>query len=83
MRLIMLRGYFGRPFVAPPDVPAERAAVLRAAFAQTLSDPQLLRDAAQLRIEIGAVSGERLDELLVEAYGTEPELVERARELLN
>ncbi len=83
LRLIMLRGYFGRPFVAPPDVPAERAVVLRATFAQTLSDPQLLRDAAQLRIEIGAVSGERLDELLVEAYGTEPELVERARELLN
>jgi len=83
LRLIMLRGYFGRPFVAPPNVPAARAAALRDAFAQSLSDPQLLRDAAQLRIEIGAVSGERLDELLIEAYATQPELVERARELLN
>ena len=83
LRLIMLRGYFGRPFVAPPNVPDARAAALRAAFAETLTDPQLLREAEQLRVEIGPVSGERLDELLIEAYDTAPELVERARELLN
>ena len=83
LRLIMLRGYFGRPFVAPPNVPFARAAALRAAFEEALTDPQLLREAEQLRVEIGPVSGERLDELLIEAYDTAPELVERARELLN
>jgi len=83
LRLIMLRGYFGRPFVAPPNVPVERASALRTAFEETLADPQLLREAEQLRVEIGPVSGERLDELLIEAYATAPELVERARELLN
>jgi hypothetical protein len=31
----------------------------------------------------GPVSGERLDELLTEAYGTQPALVECARKLLN
>jgi tripartite-type tricarboxylate transporter receptor subunit TctC len=83
LRLIMLRGYFGRPFAAPPHVPEERAVALRAAFASSLSDPDLLREAEQLRVEIAHVSGEQLDELLIEAYETPPELVERAREILN
>src|SRR5688572_7763475 len=44
LRLILLRGAFGRPFVAPPGMPAERAAVLSAAFAATMKDPAYLAD---------------------------------------
>ena len=83
LRLIMLRGYFGRPFAAPPNVPAERSAALRKAFLDSLSDPQLLREAEQLRVEIAPVPGEHLGEILLEAYATPTELVTRARELLN
>ena len=83
LRLILLRAYFGRPFVAPPDIPEDRASALRAAFGAAMRDPELLRDAETLRISIAPVSGEELDTLLEEAYAASPALVERARELLN
>jgi tripartite-type tricarboxylate transporter receptor subunit TctC len=44
-----------RPFVAPPGVPADRAAALQAAFLAVHRDPQFLADAAQLHIEVDAV----------------------------
>jgi tripartite-type tricarboxylate transporter receptor subunit TctC len=44
-----------RPFVAPPGVPAERAAALQAAFLAVHRDPQFLSDAAQLQIEVDAI----------------------------
>jgi tripartite-type tricarboxylate transporter receptor subunit TctC len=44
-----------RPFVAPPGVPAERAAALQAAFLAVHRDPQFLADAAQLKIEVDAL----------------------------
>ncbi len=43
---------FGRPFFAPPDVPADRLAALRLAFERTLKDPAFLADAEKAGIEI-------------------------------
>jgi tripartite-type tricarboxylate transporter receptor subunit TctC len=83
LRLILLRAYFGRPFVAPPGLPADRAAALRDAFDATMRDPQLLAEAEILRVSIAPIPGTQLDDLLDEAYATLPDLVERARELLN
>ena len=64
-------------------MPGERVSALRAALEDSLNDPQLLMEAEQLRIEISPVSGQQLDARLIEAYDTAPELVERAREILN
>jgi len=36
---------FGRPFIAPPGVPADRLQILRTAFAQTMKDPGLVQEA--------------------------------------
>ena len=35
----------GRPFVAPPDLPAERLKMLRDAFNATMKDPEFVADA--------------------------------------
>jgi tripartite-type tricarboxylate transporter receptor subunit TctC len=48
---------FGRPFFAPPDVPADRLAALRLAFERTLKDPAFLADAEKTGIEIQPRSG--------------------------
>ena len=42
---------FGRPYAAPPGVPAERIAALRAAFAATFKDPQFLADCKKQGVE--------------------------------
>jgi tripartite-type tricarboxylate transporter receptor subunit TctC len=82
-RLVMAAGAFGRPFLAPPDVPAERATALEVAFVETLADPDFIAEAALLRAEIRPVSAKRLQELLAEAYASPPEIVEETRALLR
>jgi len=56
LRLIMIRSAFGRPFLAPPDIPDDRAATLRRAFDAMVTDADFLADARQLRAEIMPVS---------------------------
>ena len=46
-RLIFARQVMGRPFLAPPGVPKDRADALRKAFMDTMKDPEFLADAAQ------------------------------------
>ena len=82
-RLVMMAGVFGRPFLAPPGIPAERAAALRAAFDATMKDNKFLAEATALRAEVGPAGAATLQQLLTEAYAAAPKLVERARALLN
>jgi hypothetical protein len=45
-------------------VPAERLAVLRAAFRTTMTDPEFLADAAKSQIEIRPIFADELDGLV-------------------
>ena len=73
----------GRPFFAPPDVPKERVAALREAFAKTMRDPDFLKEAAKTGLDIQYVSGEEVDAILARSYATPKEVVARANELLH
>ena len=46
-----------RPFVAPPGVPADRAAAMQKAFMDAQKDPELLADAQKLGIGITPIDG--------------------------
>ena len=69
----------GRPFFAPPGVPAERVRALREAFAQTLKDPQFLADADKMGVEVQHVGGEQIQELVERIYASPPEVIARAK----
>ena len=69
----------GRPFFAPPGVPAERVAALRAAFARTLKDPQFLAEAEKMGVEVQHVGGEHIQALVERIYASPPDLIARAR----
>jgi len=62
--LMSVTADIGRPFVTPPDVPADRVAALRQGFAETMKDPEFLADAAKNNIEIRPVYGEELQQLV-------------------
>ena len=64
----------GRPFAAPPKVPADRVEALRRAFDATMQSAGFLDEAEKLGLEIQPVSGERL-QLLVEKMFSEPRTV--------
>src|ERR1041385_4564322 len=51
---------FGRPIIAPPDVPPERVTIIRAAFEKAMADPDLLQHAKKMDLEVGMVKGETL-----------------------
>src|SRR5258708_13887227 len=56
LRLIFARQVMGRPYFAPPGVPADRAAALRKAFMETMQDKDFLADAAKPHLEITPVA---------------------------
>ncbi len=58
------------PFAAPPGVPAERVALLRKAFMDTMQDKDFLADAAKGNFEIRPVAGEDIQQLVQEIYAT-------------
>jgi tripartite-type tricarboxylate transporter receptor subunit TctC len=83
LRLIFARQVMGRPFLAPPGVPADRAAALRKAFMDTMTDKEFLAQAEQAKMEINPVSGEDVEALIKEAYATPAAVAKKAAALLT
>jgi tripartite-type tricarboxylate transporter receptor subunit TctC len=68
----------GRPFMAPPDIPADRRAALIKAFDETMRDPELLADAAKQGMDIDPITGSQIDKLLAQIYATPADVVAKA-----
>ena len=83
LRLIFSQNTFGRPYVMPPGVPADRVAAMRAAFMATTKDPAFLAEAAKAKVEINPVSGEEVEKLVKELYTASPDDVKRAKAALG
>jgi tripartite-type tricarboxylate transporter receptor subunit TctC len=65
----------GRPFAAPPGVPAERLAALRAAMMATFADPAFQADCVAQRLDCSdPKGGEEIASLIAQAYATPPEI---------
>jgi tripartite-type tricarboxylate transporter receptor subunit TctC len=79
IRLVLSRQTLGRPYAAPPGVPADRRQALRRAFDATLKDPAFLKEAEKLKLEVSPVNGEAVDKLIAELYATPKDIVEETR----
>jgi len=79
LKMIFARNVMGRPFVAPPNLPADRVAVLRTAFMDTMTDKDFLAEADKLQLEINPVSGADVEKLVKEVYATPPDVVAQAK----
>ena len=78
LELIVLPQEFGRPFVAPPGVPADRMAIYRQAFGQMVKDPQFLAEAKAQRIAIEALDDKEIEALLARAHAAPKKIHDRA-----
>ncbi len=74
---------FGKSYLVPPDTPAERVAILRKAFAAALKDKELLAEAAKVRIEITAQSGDDVQRVVQNAYSSSPAVIDRLRRIVE
>ena len=63
------------PVVAPPEIPSDRAAILRKAFMDVLADPELLAEANKASLDIGPQTGDEVQKLIDTLYATPPELI--------
>jgi tripartite-type tricarboxylate transporter receptor subunit TctC len=81
--LLLSRLELGRPFVAPPGVPADRVEILRTAFTKAMEDPELLAEAAAQKLAIGPMTGAAAQALVNRMYQTPPELLERVRKIVR
>ena len=82
LRLIFSRAALGCPFLAPPGVPADRAAALRKAFDDTMKDPEFLDEAAKAVLEVAPVGGDELQQLIADIYQTPKDVVEKTRAIV-
>ena len=85
-RLVMEAAFaplaLGRPFLAPPNVAAERVAALRAAFAATIADPAFLAEGERIGLGLNAPrSGAQIQEVMQRAYRSPPAVIDRLRQL--
>jgi tripartite-type tricarboxylate transporter receptor subunit TctC len=82
MKLVISRQIMGRPFMAPPGLPADRAATLRTAFDETMRDPAFVAEATARGQEVSPVSGQALDALIAELYATPKDVVEETKKAI-
>jgi tripartite-type tricarboxylate transporter receptor subunit TctC len=80
--ILYSREEYGRPFFMPPGVPADKVAALRRAFADTMKDPDFIKDAQKRRVEVDPVTGEELAKLTRQLMEIPAATVARARKLL-
>jgi hypothetical protein len=74
---------FGRPLLAPPNVPRERIDILRQAFDRTMKDPEFLAEAARLNMDIKPLAGTELQRIATDVVQSRPEDLARAKELIG
>ena len=77
LRLLSVSVAIGRPLFAAPGVPADRVAVLRKAFADTMADPALRAEAKAANMDLSPVYGDKLQQLVAETTATPRHVADR------
>jgi tripartite-type tricarboxylate transporter receptor subunit TctC len=76
-------GTIGRPLIAPPNLPAERLAILRDAYAKMIGDGEFLADAKRRDWEVEYTTGAELEAIAKRAVNQTPDTVEKLRKILR
>ena len=74
---------FNRPYFVGPGVPEDRLAALRSAFMQAWKDPELLKEAGKMNLDVMPMSGSDMQARLEQIYSSPPEVLKLAREAVD
>jgi tripartite-type tricarboxylate transporter receptor subunit TctC len=83
LMLLLATQEFGRPYIAPPGLPAPIAAALRDGFMATMKDPAFLEEATRRGLDIDPTPSDEIDALVRQLYATSPETVQRVRDIFG
>ena len=81
--MFFARAAMGRPFVAPPEVPADRITAFRQAFAAMLRDPAFLDEAKKQNLNVVPISSQEMTAVVDHAYKSSPAIVKRTMQALG
>jgi hypothetical protein len=82
-KLVFARQPMGRPFLAPPGLPADRTATLRKAFMDAMKDPGFLAEAEKMQLEIDPVSGDAVQAIVQDVYQTPKSITAAVADMVN
>jgi tripartite-type tricarboxylate transporter receptor subunit TctC len=83
LQLISSPAALGRPFFLPPDVPADRVAALRTAFAATMQDPDYIAEGNKVRLDMNPLGAARITQLVNATIHAPANVVAKARAALG
>jgi tripartite-type tricarboxylate transporter receptor subunit TctC len=72
----------GRPFVAPPDVPADRVKILRDGFMKMVSSADFIEEARKMSLDVSPMSGEEVQALMNRIYATPADVIRPVKEIM-
>lgn len=82
LKFVLNAQTLGRPFAAPPNIPADRAAALRKAFDETMVDPALLAEMTAQKLEVNHIRWQAMERLLRGLYSTPKAIVAETRAII-
>ncbi len=72
----------GRPYLAPPGVPADRVDALRKAFWAAMQDAEFNKEAAALSLELNPIDGATLTKVVEDTLKTPADLLAKVKPIL-
>jgi hypothetical protein len=69
----------GRPFIMSRQVPADRLAILRKAFDETMKDPGFLADMSKEQLPVHPLTGQEAEKIVGELMSAPANIVAQAK----
>ena len=83
LRLLDGADEVGRPFIMSRQVPADRVAIIRKAFDETMKDPSFLADMAKQLLPVHPLTGEQAETIVNELLNVPPEILADAKPIYD
>jgi len=83
LELLFAQLALGRPILAPPDVPQDRAALLSKAFQDTMRDPQFIAEAEKTNVETRWFDGARMRDVMMKMESAPAPIKVRVKAILD
>lgn len=83
LEVLLLAQIIGRPYAAPPGIPADRLAILRKAFDEVLTDPDFVTAMRERSLELTPVGGAEIQARVESAMATSPAIIARMNDAIK
>lgn len=83
LELVFAPQAFGRPFMMPPGVPADRVKAARAAFVAASRDEKFVKELERVKFDVSLVTGERMQSLIDKLLKTPRPVIDKAAESMK